>query len=153
MENGMENKKRGDMLSYLKQFERVIVIALMAMLALTIFLSTIELGRLIVKDIMTPPFLIDVKELLDIFGYFLLVLLGIELIYTLKTYLSDNEIHVEVVFIVALIAIARKVIILDVEELPALTLFGIAAIVIALSAGYYFIKQQLFVGGPKKQIQ
>jgi uncharacterized membrane protein (DUF373 family) len=150
MENGMENKKRGDMLSYLKQFERVIVIALMAMLALTIFLSTVELGRLIVKDIITPPFLIDVKELLDIFGYFLLVLLGIELIYTFKTYLSDNEIHVEVVFIVALIAIARKVIILDVEELPALTLFGIAAIVIALSLGYYFIKQHLFVGGPKK---
>jgi uncharacterized membrane protein (DUF373 family) len=148
-----QRKRGGHMVSYLKKFERVIVTALMAMMALTIFLSTIELGRLIIKDIITPPLLIEINELLDIFGLFLLVLLGIELIYTLKTYLTENEIHVEVVFIVALIAIARKVIILDMKELPPFTLIGIAAIIIALSVGYYFIKQHIPGGGPTKDIK
>lgn len=141
------------MLTYLKKFEHIIVYSLLAMMVLTISVSTVVLGWQIVRDIITPPPLLDINELLDIFGLFLLVLIGIELIYTLKTYLTDNEVHVEVVLLVALIAIGRKVIILDVKELSGLTLIGIAAIVIALSVGYYFIKQHINGGGPTKQIK
>jgi uncharacterized membrane protein (DUF373 family) len=130
------------MLTLLKKFERIIVIALIAMMALTILLSTIELAWLIIKDVVTPPIiLLEIHELLDIFGLFLLVLLGIELVSTLKTYLTENEIHVEVVFSVALIAIGRKVIILDVKEISSLSLLGIAAIIISLSAGYFLVKR------------
>jgi uncharacterized membrane protein (DUF373 family) len=130
------------MLKFLKKFERLIVIALIVMMAATILLATIELGWLIIKDVITPPvILLEIHELLDIFGLFLLVLLGIELVSTLKTYLTENEIHVEVVFAVALIAIGRKVIILDVKELSSLSLIGIAAIIISLSVGYFLVKR------------
>ena len=132
------------MILFLKKFEKVIVIALLVMMAATVFLATVELGWLIVQDVISPPyFLLEIEELLDIFGLFLLVLIGIELIHTLKTYLTANEIQVEVVFTVALIAIGRKVIILDVKELSSLTLIGIAAIILALSLGYYLLKQHL----------
>jgi uncharacterized membrane protein (DUF373 family) len=60
---------------------------------------------------------------------------------TVKAYLVDNVIRVHVVFTVALIAISRKVIILDVKETPSLKLAGIAAIIIALSLGYFCIKK------------
>ena len=112
------------------------------MMVVTISLATIELGWLIIKDIISPPIiLLEIDELLDIFGFFLLVLLGIELVSTLKTYLTENEIHVEVVFAVALIAIGRKVIILDVKEISSLSLLGIAAIIISLSVGYFLVKR------------
>jgi uncharacterized membrane protein (DUF373 family) len=114
------------------------------MMGVTILLATIELAWLIIKDVITPPvILLEIHELLDIFGLFLLVLLGIELISTLKTYLTENEVHVEVVFAVALIAIGRKVIILDVKELSSLSLIGIAAIIISLSVGYFLVKRAL----------
>jgi uncharacterized membrane protein (DUF373 family) len=130
------------MLIFLKKFERIIVTALIVMMGLTILLATIELAWLIIKDIITPPvILLEINELLDIFGLFLLVLLGIELISTLKTYLTENEVHVEVVFAVALIAIGRKVIILDVKELSGLSLIGIASIIISLSVGYFLLKR------------
>ena len=130
------------MLPLLKKFERIIVIALIVMMAVTIFLATVELAWLIIKDVITPPIiLLEINELLDIFGLFLLVLLGIELISTLKTYLTKKEIHVEVVFTVALIAIGRKVIILDVKEISSLSLLGIAAIIISLSVGYFLVKR------------
>ena len=130
------------MLTFLKKFERMIVATLVVMMVVTILLATIELGWLIIKDIMTPPIiLLEINELLDIFGLFLLVLLGIELVSTLKTYLTENEIHVEVVFAVALIAIGRKVIILDVKEISSLSLLGIAAIIISLSVGYFLVKR------------
>jgi len=130
------------MLVLLKKFERIIVTTLIVMMALTILLATIELAWLIIKDMITPPIiLLEIDELLDIFGLFLLVLLGIELVSTLKTYLTENEIHVEVVFAVALIAIGRKVIILDVKEISSPSLLGIAAIIISLSVGYFLVKR------------
>jgi uncharacterized membrane protein (DUF373 family) len=130
------------MLKFLKKFERIIVGALIVMMGLTILLATVDLAWLIIKDIITPPIiLLDINELLDIFGLFLLVLLGIELVTTLKTYLTENEVHVEVVFAVALIAIGRKVIILDVKELSSLSLIGIASIIISLSIGYFLVKR------------
>lgn len=129
------------MLSFLRRFQKIIVVSLIAMMVLTVFLATIELAWMLILDITTEPmFLLDIQELLELFGLFLLVLIGIELIETLRTYLTDHEIHAEVVFTVALIAIGRKVIILDVKELPSLTLVGIAAIILAMSFGYFLLK-------------
>ena len=125
----------------LKLFEKIIVSVLVGMLALVIALATIELGWLIVKDIMTPPvFLLEINELIDIFGLFLLVLVGIELLDTIKTYLAERTLHVEVVLMVAMIAIARKVIILDEKEKSEFALLGIGAIIVALGIGYYLLK-------------
>ena len=130
-----------DMLLLLKKIERIIVSALLIMMVITVLLATVEVGWLLLKDVITEPlFLLEVQELLDIFGLFLLVLIGIELMETLKVYLTERAIHVEVVFTVALIAVGRKVIILDVKEMSSLTLLGIAAIIIAMSFGYFLLK-------------
>ena len=130
------------MSNYLKRFEKIIVYALLIMMALTIFLATIDLGWILVKDIFSPPlFLVSVNELLEIFGMFLLVLIGIELLETVKTYSAESKVHLEVVFMVAMIAVARKVIILDLKEVSNLTLMGLAAVILALSVGYYLIKR------------
>ena len=132
-----------DMFSYLKRYEKFMVSALMIMMAVVLGLATLDLGWLILKDILTAPYLLlDIAELLDIFGLFMLVLIGIELLETImKTYLMEGKPHFEVVLSVAIIAIARKVIILDVKEVESLSLFGIAAIVIALTAGYFLMKR------------
>ena len=132
-----------NMFSLLKRYEKFMVSALMIMMAVVLGLATLDLGWLIVKDVITTPYLLlDISELLDIFGLFMLVLIGIELLETImKTYLMDGTPHFEVVLSVAIIAIARKVIILDVKEVESLSLFGIAAIVIALTAGYYLMKR------------
>lgn len=130
-------------MKYLVKLEKTIVLSLLAMMVLVVFLSTVELGWLIINDIITPPvFLLDISELLDVFGMFLLVLIGIELLETVKMYLTEKAVHVEIVFMVALIAIARKVIILDIKETSSLTLIGIGVIIIALSAGYYLLTRK-----------
>jgi len=131
------------MLDYVRKFERIIVMSLIVMMTAVVLLSTIELGWIIVKDIITPPIvLLEIRELLEIFGGFLLVLIGIELLEMIKAYLAENVVHVEVVFMVAIIAVGRKVVVLDVKDLPSLTLIGIASIILALSFGYYLIKRK-----------
>lgn len=129
-------------MKFLGIFEKYVIRALTVMMAFVLLLATIDLGYLIVKDIINPPvMLLDVSELLDIFGLFLLVLIGIELLETMKTYLVEHLIRVEVVLMVALIAIARKIIIMDVSLFPSLTLIGIGIILIALSVGYCYIRR------------
>jgi uncharacterized membrane protein (DUF373 family) len=128
-------------MKFLGIFEKYVIRALTVMMAFVLLLATIDLAYLIVKDILNPPLmLLDVSELLDIFGLFLLVLIGIELLETMKTYLVEHLIRVEVVLMVALIAIARKIIIMDVSLFPSLTLIGIGVILIALSVGYCYIR-------------
>ena len=130
------------MLHHLQRFEKVIIVALAIMMGVVVLLAVIELAFILVRDVVSPPIIIlEIGELLELFGLFLLVLIGIELLETLKAYIVDHVIRVHVVFSVSLIAVARKVIILDIEKIPSLKLVGIAAIIIALSFGYFFIKK------------
>jgi uncharacterized membrane protein (DUF373 family) len=131
------------MLSLLKKYEKLMIFALMIMMAIVLGLATLDLGWIILKDVITEPYLfLSVYELLDLFGFFMLVLIGIELLQTImKTYLSQEQPHLEIVLSVAIIAIARKVIILDLKEVDSLSLVGIAAIIIALTGGYFLMKK------------
>ena len=134
------------MLDFLKKFERVVIISLISMMILVVLLVTIELGWIIIKDIITPPIiLLEISELLEIFGFFLLVLIGVELLETIKAYLLEKVIHVEIVLEVALIAIARKVIILDLEKYSSLTVLGIAGLILSVAVAFFVVKQK-----PKK---
>ncbi|MEJ2314855.1 MAG: phosphate-starvation-inducible PsiE family protein [Nitrospirota bacterium] len=130
------------MLGLAKKIERVIILSLVALMLVVVLLSTVELAWVIAKDIITPPLvLLEIAELLEIFGLFLLVLIGIELLEMIKVYLEEQVVHVEVVLMVAMVAIARKVVILDVKELSGLTLVGIGAVILALSVGYFLVKR------------
>jgi len=126
----------------LKQFEYVIIICLMLMMMIVLVLSTFELGRILYADIFNPPnYLLDIIDLLDLFGFFMLILIGLELLETIRAYLNEHEVHVEIVLEVALIAVARKIVIIDVKDYSADKLLAIAAIVISLSGAYYLEKR------------
>jgi uncharacterized membrane protein (DUF373 family) len=131
------------MADLVRKLERAIMLCLVVMMSVVLVLATLELGWIIIKDVITPPVLIlEIDELLDIFGIFMLALIGIELLETIiKTYAKEQIDRVEIVLAVAIIAISRKVIILDVKELGSLTLLGIAAIIIALSVGFFLLKR------------
>jgi len=129
------------MMRVTERFEQVITVVLLVMMMFAILVSTIDLGWNLIKELVKPPVaLIGVKEVSEIFGLVFMVLIGLELLETIKTYLTKDQLHVEIVFLVAMIAVARKVIILDIKELDALMLLGIAAIILALAAGFFFVK-------------
>jgi uncharacterized membrane protein (DUF373 family) len=123
----------------LTKTQKLIALVLGVLLIVVVALSTVDLGFLIAQDIWKPPrFLIPVQGLLEIFSFFLVILIGVELLETLKAYLKKDVIHVRLVLEVALIAMARKVIILEPNSVTALTLFGMAALILALGLAFYF---------------
>lgn len=130
------------MIDYLHKFERAVIGTLILMLALVILLSVVELGWVLINDIITPPvFILEIGELLELFGLFLLVLIGIELLETMKKYYTEGRVGLDVIITVSLIAIGRKIITMDPKAYEALTLVGMAAIILALFAGYWILKK------------
>ena len=135
-------------------FTRGIILALIVMMMLAVFLSTVDLLFILIAEILKPPkYMLGVENLLEIFGFFMMILIGLELLESIRAYLSDESLHAEVVFLVAMIAIARKVIILELKDLEPLVLIGIASIILALSLGYYFVKKAIRPYETPKQAQ
>lgn len=129
--------------------ERNIIKTLIALMSILLVAATIELGYVLVKSIVQSGpnhLIIDLDNLMQVFGVFLLVVIGIELLDTIKVYFKKNVIHVEVVMLVAIIAIARKIIVMDFDIYGGMEIIGIAAIMLALAGGYYLIKK---TGGTK----
>ena len=133
------------MLKFLKRFERIIAFILIGMMSVIIILSVLELGWTITKDVIDnfrgPLNFMVLDNLLAIFGLFLLILIGVELLETMKIYLRDDAVHIEVIILVAIIAIARKAVVLDLEKVDAITIMSLGVLVIALATGYFIIKK------------
>jgi len=122
--------------------EKAIIVALIVMMAGVLALATIELGYHLVRTILYSEYLlISLENLMDLFGIFLLVLIGIELLDTIKVYLKQNVVHVEVVVLVAIIALARKIVILEIEYLSGEIIIGLGVLLAGLAIAYYLIKK------------
>ena len=144
----------------LRKYESLILTVLTVMMMAIVLFSTVGLAWLLLKYLFTPPFgFIQVNELLDVFGMFLLVLIGIELLDTISTYQREQVIRVEIAIIVALLAISGRVIILDYKNLTRFDLLDVGAFALARAAAECLLragrKSRLretdSVGGPSNE--
>ena len=132
------------MQTILKRFEKIIILSLLAMMMLAVGVSAVELAVILFQQLMEPPkFLLNINEMLEVFGFFMMVLIGIELLETIKAYLERDKIHVEVVILVAIVAVSRKIVIMDYKKMEPEILFGMAALILGLAGGYYLVKKTL----------
>jgi len=123
------------MLKVIHVVEGVIIRVLICLMLLAISLGTIELGRVLVMAIVSPPvMLLDISKLFDAFGLFLVILIGMELVKSMQLFLTEKKIKPELVIEVAVIAVCNKVITLDLKHAEAGTLFGMSTLLIGLSA-------------------
>ena len=140
----MKRPAVGKLLATATVVERIVVMILILLMLAVLVLATIELAVVLFQELTDPRcglLFLDVTELLELFSFFFLILIGIELLQTIRMYLEQDRIHAEVVLLVALIAVSRKVVVLDVKTLEPATVIGLAAVVLSLSAGYVLIKQ------------
>ncbi len=129
----------------IKKWMSLIVLLVMAIIVAA---SIVELIILLYLDIFDPTdnvLFLDINELFRIFSFVFIILIGFELMETIEMYFKRNIIHAEVVLLVAVIAVSRKVILLDLEKYDPIAIIGLGAIILALGGCYYFIKRG-FVG-------
>jgi uncharacterized membrane protein (DUF373 family) len=143
------------MIEIVNKFEKFVYAVLMALLMLVLIGSLLDLVWLLYTAfIYETPGLLETHELIAVLGAFLLVLIGVELLDTIKAYFRENTIHVEIVVLLAIIAVARKVILLDPSGMNGnefgFELMGIGVIVVGLAGGYYLLKKAGIAVEPTK---
>ncbi len=126
-----------------RYFERFISIILILFMGIVVISSIMELGYILYKDIVEPPGLfLGISELFEIFGLFMMLIIALELMTSIYMYCNNKAAYIEIMFLIAITAITRKIVILDSKSTEPMTLIGIAAILIALVAGLYVIKNK-----------
>lgn len=127
-------------------FEKLVLSVVQLLLMILVALAVMDLAILLWRGVSTTLWTIhsvyDLQKALQRgFAGALLVMIGLELLETARAYLLDRHVRLEVIVVVAVIALGRHIIQLDIEHLNGLTLVGIATLILALMVGYYIIRK------------
>lgn len=130
----------------IKKFEVGVFYILSAVIVLYVTIEIIELIyqfgiAIITRDETSTKLLISKEQTALVLPVFFNILIAIELIDTFNVYIKEHSIKVQSILLIGLIAIGRKLLILDLGHADGLSNIGLASIIIALSLGYYFVKK------------
>ncbi|MDZ8092515.1 MAG: phosphate-starvation-inducible PsiE family protein [Nostoc sp. DedQUE05] len=119
----------------------VLVSKVLSIFMVVVILVTIgDLGIFIFKELFTVPYGRFNSTLYKIFGLFLNILIALEILENITAYLRRHVFQVELVIVTSLIAVARKIIILDLEKVPGIDIIGLGIAILALSISYLIIR-------------
>ena len=139
-EFGLSSFQDDKLVSSLSRVIRLAVRFLAVLMTFVIVWGVWDVVWVLYERLMAPPFmLLEITDILATFSAFMAVLIAIEIFINIVMYLKDNVIHVNLVIATALMAIARKVIVLDTAHVEPTYIFAIAAVVLALSVSYWLL--------------
>lgn len=113
----------------------------MTLMGIVVVVGVISLVYELTAEIFSASFLHEIEKMPEVLSLFLWVLIAIELLDSVRTYFREHHFHVETVVSVAVIAVARKVIIMDLHAYEALTVLSLAAVIMAVCGGYYLVRK------------
>jgi uncharacterized membrane protein (DUF373 family) len=127
----------------IKQLWRLIryfVRALAMLMTFVIIWGILDVVWVLYQRLTTPPiFLLNINDILATFGAFMAVLIAIEIFANIVMYLEYRMIHLKLVISTALMAAARKVIVLDFKEADYGVGYALGAIIISLGISYWLV--------------
>ncbi len=133
-------KEEDSFLWYLKIIIHLCLKCLAILMIVVIIFGVIDVGWTIYQRFLAEPrFILTMGDVLVTFGAFMVVLIAIEIFQNIVLYLRDDVIHVKIVLATALMAIARKVIILDYDELEPMYIAATGIVLISTGITYWFV--------------
>jgi uncharacterized membrane protein (DUF373 family) len=127
------------------KFDKVVTVLLLAVAMILVTLQCFELVWELVK-------VVSVKAQEGVMNYvpnqgrnvvvlFFNILLTLEVMETVRAIHKKHHIKLRVILIVCLIAVSRKILMLETQHPEPLTEFAVAALIIALALGYFLVSK------------
>src|SRR5690606_22648335 len=143
-------------MDFFNQFTKFVTRILIALLAIILAVSLVEFIVLVVRVTLTHQAAYDfaggplekdnlfVAEVQGLIAGILLLTILIELIHALKKDLTlSSHVYVTVITEIALIAIVRHLLVLDVAHMDGMTIIGLSSLVLVLGLFYLFATDRL----------
>ncbi len=128
------------LIAFLHKLIKIAVKILAILMVLVIFWGVADVIYVLYKHLMSPPYmLLNITDIFKTFAAFLTVLIAIEIYQNIVLYLRTDVVPIKLVIATALMAIARKVIIIDFNIVEASYIFATAAVVLSLGIAYYLV--------------
>ena len=145
------SKALWNVLTYYQRFETAVAFVVTGVIALIVLVALYRLCIGVVTALMfgaVNPLQHEVFQ--AIFGEIMTLLIALEFNHTLRYVVTRHQsiIQTKVVVLIALLALARKFIILDIRETTPGYLLGLAAVTLALGATYWLIRERDDRGAP-----
>ncbi len=122
---------------------RMAVRALAVLMTGVIVFGVADVVYVLYQRLMAEPRgLLQISDILATFGAFMAVLIAIEIFVNIISYLREDVIHVRIVLATAMMAIARKVIILDYNTTSPQYIYATAAVVAAMALAYWLVVRE-----------
>jgi len=110
-------------------------------LIVVIFVSLYDLVMVLWTDLFKEePLGFFNRTLIELFGFFLNILIALELLENITVYLRKHIVQLELVLTTALIAVARKIIIFDPSKYQKVDLISLGLAIVCLAISYGIIK-------------
>lgn len=133
--------KDENFLASIKKIENLVSKALSVAMVIVILIAVCDLGITLVKQLLAPPASFVGQTLIQILGLFLNVLIALEILENITAYLRKHVVQVELVIVTSIIAVARKIIILDFEKTSGTDLIGLAIAIFSLAISYWIVRR------------
>jgi uncharacterized membrane protein (DUF373 family) len=114
---------------------KILAVCMLFVIGVAIF----DLINFIFKELFLSEYDGFYKTLFKVFGLFLNVLIALEILENITGYLKKHVLQVELVIVTSLIAVARKIIILDLDKVQGIDIIGLGIAILALSISYFII--------------
>ena len=134
------------LLTFYERFERVVILILTGLIAIVVVFAVWNLALKIFHAILAPQGFdpTEYSVFQAIFGAIFTVIIALEFKRSLLVVAQRQEsiVQVRTVILIAILAIVRKLMILDLASTDAMQLFALAAAILALGAVYWLVRDQ-----------
>lgn len=127
-----------------RNFERLVVAVLTIMVAISVVLTLAQSGVALYQVLVSESHLLDHEAFIKVFGTFMTVLIALEFNHTVLADITSKSplVKVRSVLLVALMALARKVVLVDFKEVPYTSMVGLAVLIVAVALTYWVIQKE-----------
>lgn len=124
-----------------ERFEQIVAVLLTVLIAIVIIVSSVRLAIDIAVTFTRDVGSLDDKVFQEVFGRIMTVLIALEFNHSIVQVLQREQhlIQVRNVVLIAILAVARKFIIIDLDTQGAETLIALAVTIVALAAIYWVL--------------
>jgi len=139
-----ETRKHWPVMTFYERFEQVVAIILGFAIAVVVMVALWELlariSSLLIAGTLDP---LDHRGFQNIFGMIMTLLIAMEFKHSIIRVIDRHEsiIQVKTVLLIAMLALARKFIIIDTATTGADKLAALAAVILALGAAYWLVRE------------
>lgn len=129
------------MQKYLNILQKSIIYFLLILISILLIIAVLDVFIQLYDGVIVG----SLSEFIDtqfsqLIGLFLTILIGVELLEAVKAFLKEEIVHVEIVVLVAIIAISRKVIVWEMSSTNYMDLISMSVMLLSLAATYWIIK-------------